>query len=148
MHVLIQLLFFQEKGYKREEMFITTKVNSHYFTYEKTLAAMNESFAKLGLDYLDLVLIHSPGMPPGTVFQRAVLVWQTQLKIFTQQQNLVRCEFFWFFLFSFPQKREKCTSGSVDFDQFIHFLIEVQLLFNFIIQRLKSKDTSLKKYAN
>ena len=35
---------------------------------------MNESFAKLGLDYLDLVLIHSPGMPPGTVFQRTVLV--------------------------------------------------------------------------
>ena len=56
-------------------MFITTKVNSHYFTYEKTMAAMKESFAKLGLDYLDLVLIHSPGMPPGTVFQKAVLVW-------------------------------------------------------------------------
>ena len=56
-------------------MFITTKVNSHYFTYEKTMAAMKESFAKLGLDYLDLVLIHSPGMPPGRVFQMAVLVW-------------------------------------------------------------------------
>ena len=66
---------FQVKGYKREDMFITTKVNSHYFTYEKTMAAMNESFAKLGLEYLDLVLIHSPGMAPGTVFQRAVLVW-------------------------------------------------------------------------
>ena len=30
-----------------------------------TMTAMRKSFEKLGLDYVDLVLIHSPGMPPG-----------------------------------------------------------------------------------
>ena len=29
------------------------------------MAAMKKSFEKLGLDYVDLVLIHSPGMPPN-----------------------------------------------------------------------------------
>ena len=29
------------------------------------MTAMRKSFEKLGLDYVDLVLIHSPGMPPG-----------------------------------------------------------------------------------
>ena len=45
----------KEKGYKREEIFITTKVNSHEYTYDKTMAAMKKSFEKLGLDYVDLV---------------------------------------------------------------------------------------------
>ena len=57
--------FNQDKGVKREELFIATKVNSHEFNYEKTMSAMRNSFDKLGLDYVDLVLIHSPGMPPG-----------------------------------------------------------------------------------
>ena len=29
------------------------------------MAAMKKSFEKLGLDYVDLVLVHSPGMPPN-----------------------------------------------------------------------------------
>merc|ERR1712241_1014812 len=58
-------ILIEEKGFKREEIFIATKVNSHEFTYEKTITAMRKSFEKLGLDYVDLVLIHSPGMPPG-----------------------------------------------------------------------------------
>ena len=43
------------EGYKREEIFITTKVNSHEYTYDKTMTAMKKSFEKLGLDYVDLV---------------------------------------------------------------------------------------------
>ena len=45
----------KEEGYKREEIFITTKVNSHEYTYDKTMTAMKKSFEKLGLDYVDLV---------------------------------------------------------------------------------------------
>ena len=48
---------------KREDIFVATKVNSHEFTYEMVMNAMNKSFQRLGLDYIDLVLIHSPGMP-------------------------------------------------------------------------------------
>ena len=52
-----------EKGFKREDFFVATKINSHEHTYEKAMAAMKQSFERLGMDYVDLVLIHSPGMP-------------------------------------------------------------------------------------
>jgi 2,5-diketo-D-gluconate reductase A len=44
----------------REELFITSKVWIADLGYEATLAAYEESLAKLGLDYLDLYLIHWP----------------------------------------------------------------------------------------
>lgn len=47
-------------GVPREELFITTKVWNSDQGYESTLAAFDESMRKLGLDYLDLYLIHWP----------------------------------------------------------------------------------------
>lgn len=47
-------------GVPREELFITTKAYIHQMGYEKTMAAFDESMKKLGLDYLDLYLIHMP----------------------------------------------------------------------------------------
>lgn len=44
----------------REELFITTKVWNADQGYESTLKAFDESLEKLGLDYLDLYLIHWP----------------------------------------------------------------------------------------
>ncbi|MCJ7842412.1 aldo/keto reductase [Lederbergia sp. NSJ-179] len=44
----------------REELFITTKVWNSDHGYETTLKAMDESLEKLGLDYVDLYLIHWP----------------------------------------------------------------------------------------
>lgn len=44
----------------RAELFITTKLWNSEQGYEKTLAAFDESLAKLGLDYVDLYLIHWP----------------------------------------------------------------------------------------
>ena len=47
-------------GVKRQDIFVTTK---HWVTergYEKTLAAIDTSLKNLGLDYLDLYLIHWP----------------------------------------------------------------------------------------
>ncbi len=44
----------------REELFITSKVWIADLGYEATLAAYEDSLAKLGLDYLDLYLIHWP----------------------------------------------------------------------------------------
>lgn len=47
-------------GIPREELFITTKAYIQQMGYEKTMAAFEESLEKLGLDYLDLYLIHMP----------------------------------------------------------------------------------------
>ncbi|MFC4321521.1 aldo/keto reductase [Litchfieldia salsa] len=44
----------------REEMFITTKVWNGDQGYKKTLRAFDESLERLGLDYVDLYLIHWP----------------------------------------------------------------------------------------
>ena len=47
-------------GVKREEMFVTTKLWVQDHEYDDTLRAFDTSMAKLGLDYLDLWLIHKP----------------------------------------------------------------------------------------
>ncbi|MFC4559870.1 aldo/keto reductase [Virgibacillus kekensis] len=44
----------------REELFITTKVWNSDHGYENTLKAFDESLERLGLDYVDLYLIHWP----------------------------------------------------------------------------------------
>lgn len=47
-------------GVPREELFITTKLWNAERGYESTLAAFEVSMRNLGLDYLDLYLIHWP----------------------------------------------------------------------------------------
>ena len=47
-------------GVKREELFITTKLWISDAGEEKALKAFDASMKKLGLDYLDLYLIHQP----------------------------------------------------------------------------------------
>ena len=44
----------------REELFITTKIWIENYGYEKCKASVLESLEKLGLDYIDLVLLHQP----------------------------------------------------------------------------------------
>ncbi|MFZ7942899.1 MULTISPECIES: aldo/keto reductase [Bacillaceae] len=51
----------RESGVAREELFITSKVWNADQGYETTLQAFETSLNKLGLDYLDLYLIHWPG---------------------------------------------------------------------------------------
>lgn len=50
-------------GLKREEVFVTSKVWTEDRGYEKTLAAFDRTMENLGLDYLDLYLIHWPASP-------------------------------------------------------------------------------------
>lgn len=49
-----------ESGIAREELFITSKLWIADLGYEETLQAFDESLQRLGLDYLDLYLIHWP----------------------------------------------------------------------------------------
>ncbi|MCM3765494.1 aldo/keto reductase [Neobacillus niacini] len=51
----------RESGVPREEIFVTSKVWNSDQGYETTLQAYETSLKKLGLDYLDLYLIHWPG---------------------------------------------------------------------------------------
>ncbi|KEO83831.1 aldo/keto reductase [Tumebacillus flagellatus] len=50
----------RDSGIPRDQIFVTTKVWNSNQGYESTLAAFDESMQKLGLDYLDLYLIHWP----------------------------------------------------------------------------------------
>jgi diketogulonate reductase-like aldo/keto reductase len=50
----------RESGVPREELFVTTKLWNDDHGYESTLRAFEASLRRLGLDYLDLYLIHWP----------------------------------------------------------------------------------------
>ena len=50
----------KETDVPREELFITTKIWIDNYGYEKCKESVYESLEKLGLDYIDLVLLHQP----------------------------------------------------------------------------------------
>ncbi|MCY7835051.1 aldo/keto reductase [Bacillus haynesii] len=50
----------KEAGISREDLFVTSKVWNDDLGYDETIAAYEASLEKLGLDYLDLYLIHWP----------------------------------------------------------------------------------------
>ena len=50
----------RNSGIPREELFITTKAYIQQMGYDNTRTAFEESLKKLGLEYLDLYLIHMP----------------------------------------------------------------------------------------
>ncbi len=50
----------RETGLPREEIFVTTKVWNSDQGYDPTIRACEESLRRLGLDYLDLYLVHWP----------------------------------------------------------------------------------------
>ena len=59
----------RKSGIPREELFITTKAWISEMGYEQTLQAFEASLTRLGLDYLDLYLIH---MPFGDYYPRFI----------------------------------------------------------------------------
>lgn len=69
-------------GVPREELFVTTKVWNDHQGYDKTLRAFDESLAKLGLEYLDLYLIHWP-MPKNGKF---IETWQAMEKLYADKR--------------------------------------------------------------
>ena len=50
----------KESGVKREDIFVTSKLWNKCRGYETTIAAFNKTLEDLGLEYLDLYLIHWP----------------------------------------------------------------------------------------
>lgn len=47
-------------GLPREEVFVTTKLAAEVKTYDGAAKAIDESLKRMGLDHIDLMLIHSP----------------------------------------------------------------------------------------
>ncbi|WP_404431664.1 aldo/keto reductase [Sutcliffiella horikoshii] len=66
----------RESDIPREELFITTKVWNADQGYESTLKAFDESMEKLGLEYLDLYLVHWP------VKEKYVDTWKALEKLY------------------------------------------------------------------
>lgn len=64
----------RESGIPREQVFVTTKVIDSDQGYRSTFHAFDESLAKLGLDYIDLYLIHFPS-------ERRAGSWKAMLEI-------------------------------------------------------------------
>ena len=47
-------------GIPRDELFVVSKVAAEHKTYEEAMGGINETIEKMGLDYLDMMIIHSP----------------------------------------------------------------------------------------
>ncbi|MFB6340863.1 aldo/keto reductase [Saccharicrinis sp. FJH62] len=47
-------------GLKREEIFVTTKLAAEVKSYDDAVASIDGSLKTLGLDYIDMMIIHSP----------------------------------------------------------------------------------------
>lgn len=57
----------RSSGIERKNLFVTTKLAAEIKNYEEAVLAINESLNKLSIDYIDLMIIHSP--KPWAVFQ-------------------------------------------------------------------------------
>ena len=64
-------------GVPREELFITTKICDSCYTREETLRTARHSMKQLGLDYVDLMLIHWPVGNP-------TVMWHTLEELYEQ----------------------------------------------------------------
>jgi len=51
---------FRASGVKREDMFLSTKLAAEAKSYERAVSAIDQSLRTMGLDYIDMMLIHSP----------------------------------------------------------------------------------------
>ncbi|MGW6292480.1 aldo/keto reductase [Streptomyces sp. NPDC055058] len=71
-------------GVPREEIVVTTKLPGRHHGYEETLASFEESRARLGLEYVDLYLIHWP-LPR---VDRYVDSWRAMIDL--RERSLVR----------------------------------------------------------
>ena len=61
----------RESGIPRKELFITSKVSASHLRYDDLLNSLENSLCHLGMDYLDLYLIHWPsrGIPLKETFR-------------------------------------------------------------------------------
>ncbi|QJS13651.1 aldo/keto reductase [Streptomyces argyrophyllae] len=71
-------------GVPREELVVTTKLPGRHHGYEETLASFEESRRRLGLEYVDLYLIHWP----NPRVDKYVEAWRAMIRL--REDGLVR----------------------------------------------------------
>ena len=74
----------RRSGVPREELRITSKIPGRHHAYDEAVASTKDSLARLGVDYLDLHLIHWPNPSVG-LFPEA---WRALVDL--REQGLVR----------------------------------------------------------
>jgi 2,5-diketo-D-gluconate reductase A len=74
----------RRSGVPREELFVTSKIPGRHHGYDDAVASTKESLQRLGLDYLDLHLIHWPN-PSVDKYTEA---WRALVDL--QREGLVR----------------------------------------------------------
>ncbi|MCC8189781.1 MAG: aldo/keto reductase [Planctomycetes bacterium] len=72
----------REASIDRRDLFLTTKVWNDRHGYDATMAAFDESLARLGLEYVDCYLIHWPVAAAG----RYLETWKALLELRRQQR--------------------------------------------------------------
>ena len=69
----------RRSGLARDEVFITSKVDAGAKSYAKAAKSLDASLSKMGLDYLDLMIIHSP--QPWTKFHTDEHFFEQNLEV-------------------------------------------------------------------
>ncbi len=70
-------------GVPRSELFVTTKLWIEDFGYDEALRAFDVSLDKLGLDYLDLYLLH---WPVPTDFEKTIAAYKALEKLYAEKR--------------------------------------------------------------
>ena len=74
----------RRSGLPREDVFVTSKLPGRHHGYDDAIASTKESLSRLGLDYLDLHLIHWPNPSVGKYAE----AWRALVDL--REQGLVR----------------------------------------------------------
>ncbi|NYJ02156.1 diketogulonate reductase-like aldo/keto reductase [Nocardioides thalensis] len=74
----------RESGVPRDELFVTSKLPGRHHAYDDAIASTEESLERLGLDYLDLHLIHWPNPSVGKYGE----AWRALVEL--RERGLVR----------------------------------------------------------
>lgn len=69
-------------GVPREELFVTSKIAAENKSYESAMESIDESLRAMGLDYIDMMIIHSPqpwvevNQSENRYFEENIQVWK------------------------------------------------------------------------
>jgi 2,5-diketo-D-gluconate reductase A len=72
----------RESGFDRSEVFVTSKLNNGYHAYDDAIEAFDQTMDVLGLDYLDLFLVHWPLPAVGDFVE----TWRAMEKIYSDER--------------------------------------------------------------
>lgn len=78
----------RETGLNRDDLFVTTKVQAEFKDYSTVKKSIDQSLQKLGLDYVDLLLIHAP--EPWTEFHGENHYFKENLEVWRAMEEVLQ----------------------------------------------------------